>query len=153
MFKKILEYFKGETTLHVDAQGDATDEDLRMAVAIFLLNTAGRDDDYAPEELRAVYSTMQEQFQIDEEEAQRYLEIADEARKDKEKVNEFVRNINARFNEQQRTMVLAMTWRVVLADGKIEDSEKKFFEQVRNRLRLSPEAATKAQRLVNEGKV
>lgn len=150
MFSRVVEFFKGETTLQVDASGDATSDDLRIATGVLLLEMAGSDKDFDPEEVHTVFRTMEREFQIDQDEALRLLEAADKLRNEQGKIDEFVAALNNHFSEEQRILVMSMVWQVVIADGKIDKFEKRFAKQVQNRLKLGDEQAADARRLASE---
>ena len=153
MFDKLKDFFSGAASLQVDASGEATQRDLQIATGVLLLEMAGADDDFAPEEVQAVFRTMEEQFSIKDTDTLDLMEEAQQAREDKGKIDEFVEAINSNFSEQQRQIVLAMVWKVILADEVVEKFEQRFASEVRQRLQLSREQAEEAQALVLEGKV
>lgn len=165
MFKKLKEFFGGDTEdsgsgkkpepvrLEVDKSGNPTDHDLHVATAVLLIEMAGQDQDIAREEAEAVCNLMQQQFGIAENDIPELVEIAITARKSKGKINEFVSVVNDRFSEAQRTVVLGMIWKIVLADGKIEQYERNFANQMQQRLKLSDESAKDARKMAEEGRV
>ncbi len=150
MFEKVMDFFKGEATLDVDSSGDATSEDMQIATGVLLLEMAGSDKDYDPEEVHTVFRTMEREFKIDQDEALRLLELADKLRGQQEKIDRFISTLNDNFSDEQRVLVLSMVWQVVMADGKVDKFEKRFAKQVQTRLKLSEEQAADARRLATE---
>lgn len=164
MFKKLKDFFGGDSDsgaggkkaavrLEYDKTGNPTDNDLHVATAVLLIEMAGQDQDIAREEAEAVCTLMQQQFGISEARIPELVEIAISSRKSKGKINEFVSVVNDRFSEEQRTVVLGMIWKIVLADGKIEQYERNFANQMQQRLKLGDEAAKEARKLAEEGRV
>lgn len=165
MFKKLVDFFKGDSgddsdskkpeviRLEVDKSGRTTDHDLHIATAVLLIEMAGSDQDIAREEAEAVCSLMQEQFGIDENKIPEIVEVAISARKAKGKINEFVSKVNDNFTDKQRQVVLAMIWKIVLADGKIERYEQNFANQMQTRLKLTDEQAKESRKMVEDGRV
>ena len=154
MLEKIVDFFHGKTTLEIDKDGKPSESTLKVATAVLLLEMAGIDDDYAPEEVLACKSVLAKQFNLkDDDEALKILEQADSLRGEKEKIAEFVAALNTHFNVKQRQLILAMVWRVVMADEVVDKYEMRFASQVRNRLQLSKEQAEEAKRLAAEGHV
>lgn len=153
MFKRIQEFFKGTATLDVDATGAPTQRDALTATGVLLLEVAGQDSDYAPEETREVFRTIEAQFGIRKEEAMELLEIADAARNETKKIDEFVKNINTHFSLDQRVRILAMAYRVILADEKLDKEELRYLTQLKFRLQLSDEQLERAKELVESGEV
>ena len=145
MFNKLKDFFEGEATLQVDKGGEPTDADLQMATGIILLEMAGSDEDYAPEEVKTIFRTMEKQFQMSDTEVLDLLENADKLRQNKGKIDDFVTAINENFSTKQKQLVLAMVWKVVMADGQLDKEEQKFATQMRFRLQLSEEEAKEAR--------
>ncbi len=153
MFKKLKDFFRGSSKLVVDRSGQPTNEDLQIATGILLLQMAGADEDYAPEEVAIVYQTIGRAFKLDDETAGRILEIADAARGNSEKVTEYFKSLSQHFTTSQRQQIFAMAWKVIVADGQIAKFEQRYAEQVKARLQLTNEEAEKAKLLVQLGKV
>jgi uncharacterized tellurite resistance protein B-like protein len=157
MFDKLKEFFSGEKTLEasleVDQSGKPSDRDLQVACAVLLVEMARVDNAVAPAEGHAVVRLMSDQFQIGEAEVPKLVETALEARKSKGKIDEFVKCINQRFSSPQKKKLLAMIWKVVLADSAIERDEERMAVQMRFRLQLSEEDAAEARRMAESGEV
>ena len=145
MFGKLKDFFSGKSALVTDAQGQATDRDLQIATGVLLLEMAGKDQDYAPEEVQTIFQVMKTEFSIDEPQVMELLEMADSIRAEKGKIDDFVDAINSGFNEKQRERVLSMIWRVIVADNKIDKFEQRFATQMSNRLKLSAEVAARGK--------
>lgn len=150
MFQKVFEYFKGDQSLDVDTSGNPTSNDIKIATGVLLLEMAGADDDYAPEEIDAVFRTIESAFKITDKQALELLEMADTLRSTTSKIDSFVATINQHFSEEQKVQVLAMIWQVIKADKKVDKFEKRFAEQMKNRLQLSNEQAAQAIKLADQ---
>ena len=153
MFENMKEFFKGETTLVVNKDGEATSRDLEIATGVLLLEMAGADQDYAPEEVRTIFAIMEKQFGISDADTLQILEDADKLRQQEGKFDEFVSAVNEHFDEKQKLIILAMIWKVIIADELIEKYEQRFAADLRQRLQLSREQAEAAKQLALEGKV
>ncbi|MCB0323285.1 MAG: TerB family tellurite resistance protein [Bdellovibrionales bacterium] len=153
MFRRIKEFFEGKATLEVDRTGEPTGKDLQIATAVLLLEMAGADEDYAPEEVKSCFAAFQRQFDVEDDETLRIFESAEQLREEKGKIDEFVQVINERFNDRQKQIIMAMIWRIVIADEVVENYEQRFASQLRTRLQLSREQAEAAKDLALEGAV
>jgi len=155
MLKRVKEYFKGEdSSLQIDNTGQTTEQDLVVAVAVLLLEMAGQDEDYAPEETKTIFRALQEQFNIDQEYALELLEIADSMRENAGgAIDGFIEKVNQHFTARQRQTVLAMIWKIVFADGEVDKFEIKFAHQMKYRLKLSDEQADQAKQFAQTGEV
>ncbi len=150
MFENIRAFFRGEANLQHDQFGTPTERDLQIATGVLLLNMAGSDEDYAPEEVRSIYAAMEEQFGINNNETLQVLEEADKLRQQEGKLDEFVAVVNKHFDDQQRQLILSMIWRVIIADEMIEKYEQRFASELRQRLQLSREQAEMAKQMALE---
>jgi uncharacterized tellurite resistance protein B-like protein len=74
-----------------------------------------------------------------------YVERTIAERSKLQNIDEFVNRINESYNDVQKELLLALIWRIVLADDKVEDKERKLVVQMRYRFKLTEEAATRAQ--------
>lgn len=157
MFGKLKSFFKGETTLEKSLQADKTGQptahDLHVAAAVLLIEMAGSDQGIAAQEAQAVCALMGQEFGLAEETLPELVQTAVSARQQKGKIDEFVKAINANFDDSQRQRLLAMIWKIVLADGKVEKFEQRFAVQMYNRFRLSEEQAQAAREMAEQGKV
>lgn len=153
MLNSISDFLKGKTTLHIDASGNPTSEDILIATSIILLEMAGSDDDYAPEEVQTIFKVMQDQFNIQKGDVYNILNQAKELREESEKIDEFIAVINANFKAPQRQLILAMVWKVVFADGEVEKFEERFANQLQHRLQLTPDEAKRAKEMAKKGEI
>ena len=106
---------------------------------------AGSDEDYAPEEVQACFKIMEEQFGIEDMESLEMMEQAQSLRDQADKLDEYISAIANSFSDKQKKLVLAMVWRVVMADNVIENHEQKFASLLRQRLGVSREDAEAAK--------
>jgi uncharacterized tellurite resistance protein B-like protein len=151
MFGVIKDFFAGskslQETLEVDQTGEPTTLDLQIATAVILIEMASADHEVAEAEAQEVCQLLFQNFGVGEENIPDLIEIAVNARKEKGKIDEFVDVINDKFNEAQKLRILAMVWKMVIADGKVDKYEERFAKQMMNRFRLSPEQAEEAMQM------
>lgn len=157
MFRTLKEFFAGQQPLAVsldkDRSGTPTDHDLHIAAAVLLVEMARSDEDIAPQEGRAVVDAIAAHFNIPEKEIPELVQIAIAARKEQGRIDEFVKCINERFEAAQRQRVLAMLWKVVLADGSVAKHEERLATQMKFRFQLTDEQAAEARRMAEDGTV
>lgn len=152
MFDKFRAIFGG-SVLSKDAKGQPTERDVVIATGVLLLEMAGADEDYAPEETQAIFDIMETNFGLTKEEALEILEAADAVRRDGTKLDEFVKTINESFDGKQKERVFASVWKVVLADGRVDNFEQRFATQLRFRLQLSDEQLERAKQMAETNKI
>lgn len=123
------------------------------AAGVLMLEMAGADDDFDPEEVKTCFRTLERNFGVSDNAALTILEQAETLRADKEKVSEMFEFMNSTLNQDQKAMVLALVWKIVVADQKVEKHEIRLANQIRVRLQLSEEEADEARKLAFEGKI
>lgn len=154
MLGKIKEFFSGEeSAVHVDKGGKATPFDLHVAVVVLLVEMAGSDHEIDPNEAEAICSSVSEQFQMEEDEVPELVQIAISSRNEEGKIDNFVGLINEAFNDSQKQKLLAMVWKVVLADGVVDKFEERFAKQIEKRFRLSEDQGKRAKQMAENQEV
>lgn len=162
MLKKLKALFKNDTagdqknapvSLGTDKSGNPIDEDLIIATTVILVELAGADQDIAPEEAVEICNMIEEQFSVKTDRIPQLVEMAIGLRKKKGKIDEFIQEINEKFDQRQKLVVLAMIWKVVIADGEIDKFEQRFATQMKFRFELSDEEAHTARCMAERGQV
>lgn len=153
MLSRIKEFFLGDASIAIDASGTPSSVDLQTATGILLLEMAAADHEIADDEMEAIFSTLQQQFDIGDDDIKELIQIGSGLRQNRSKVNEFIGLINDNFADDQRRLILAMVWKVVIADGKVDDFEKKLASELMTRLNLSHADAERARKMAEIGDV
>lgn len=122
----------------------------KVAVGAVLLEMSGRDGDYAPEEVKKIFSMMCNAYSMSKEQVHGLLGIADKERV-KKTMEDFISTINNFYDNNQKVRILAMVWAVLFADQEFDRFEEKFAEQMKNRLRLSADEMVQARAMVSSG--
>ncbi len=122
------------------------------ATGVLMLEMAGADNDYDPEEVKICFRTLEKSFGLSDTNALSILEEAENIRADKEKVSEMFEFLNSSLDEDQKAMILSLVWKIVVADQKIDQHEMRLANQIRVRLQLSEEVAEEARKLAFQGK-
>jgi uncharacterized tellurite resistance protein B-like protein len=156
IFDKIKQFFSGEKQQELESlmsmsSGDTVPRELYLAATVLLVDIASGDGAIDSSEGLVVTRTIAEQFDMAMEKIPQLVQDAVAARKSKEgKLDSFLESINQEFTESQRCRLLAMIWKVILADGNIEKGEVRLALQLRNRLRLSEEQGNHARELAEK---
>lgn len=148
MFKNLNDFFSREdTSLQLDKHGRPTAHELHVATIVLMIEMAGSDKNVAPEEAETVCKNIIKEFSIEEERIPELVKIAIESRIEHGKIDQFISSINESFDDQQKVLVMAMIWKVILADGKIDVFERKFAAQLKSRLQLNDQQAEEARKI------
>ncbi|MCB0346397.1 MAG: TerB family tellurite resistance protein [Bdellovibrionales bacterium] len=146
MFERISDFLQGGATLEVNKQGQPTSKDLMVATVALMLNMGHSDSSFGDDEFKSIMSSLNVQFDLSDDEAGHIVDIAEILRKDKAKTGHIMSIIREGFSVEQRELVLSMLWKVVLADGVVEDFEVKYASEVRAQLDLSLESSIRARK-------
>ena len=153
MLERIKEFFMGDTSIAIDKNLKPTDGDLQVATCILLLRMAAADEEIAQEELSTIVADLERQFDLPQDQIDQILEVSESLNWQSERVDEFIQLINSKFEEEQRRLVLAMVWKVVIADGKVDAFEKKFASELAVQLQLDDKQALRAKEMAQKGQV
>ena len=151
MLNAIKEFFKKiggakePSELKINRLGEGIDESLMTAVVAILIEMSSVDQHVDKGESDQLMSLLDRHFGLPNELTIQYVERAIVERSNLKNIDEFVNRINEAYNDVQKELLLALVWRIVLADDKVEDKERKLVVQMRYRFKLSEEAATRAQ--------
>ena len=157
MFKKLKDFFKTEkqadVSIGVDREGAAAGDELVLATIVMMVEMAAADRDIAREEAEAVCGLIGSQFAIDDAKIPHLVEYAISSRRERGRIDDFVNTINQHFSRPQKQKVLAMIWKVIIADGKIDKFEQRFATQIKFRFQLSDDEADEARTMAEEGRI
>lgn len=157
MLKKLKDFFKTEkqtdVSIGVDRDGAVVGDELVLATIVMMVEMAAADREIAREEAEAVCSLIGTQFAVDDAKIPSLVEYAISSRRESGRIDEFVNTINQHFSRPQRQKVLAMIWKVIIADGRIDKFEQRFATQIKFRFQLSDDEADEARNMAEDGRV
>lgn len=152
MFNNIKDFLAG-ASLSVDLEGKPTQRDLQLSVIVLLLSIAHSDSNVSPDEINAITGTAFKELGLSDHEAGDLLEVSDFLLKEKTKLDEFIKNINEGFDLDQKQLLMAMVWKILIADGKAEKHEAALATSLRNSLGLSMEQNIRARKIAEVDKL
>lgn len=147
MLENVKDFFMANADLTIDSKGQPSDRDLVVSTLVLLSTIAHADNEFEQQELASIATSLFTEFEISQNEAGDLLEIAEFLRKDGSKIEKFIEIINDNFDADQKLMILAMVWRVIISDGQAEKFETAMASQIRSKLGLSLEEAMRAREL------
>lgn len=151
MFHEIRGFFHGIGTLAVDDQGTPTSEDLQLAAAVLLIETARLNKEETQQEDEVILKALEANFGIPLDKARSLMETASSAARDGNHLPRFLEIIHSRFDDEQKQIVLATVWRVIAADGIVDKYEAALAAGVRTSLGLTLEQSIRSRRLAESG--
>ena len=150
MFANLHQFLSGKANLAVDGGQQPCSRELQVAVAALLLEMAKSDADFSAEELNRIVTIMFTEMETAEQETAQIIEMLEFMKRDGGRLERFIQAINDNFSSEQRQMVLALIWRMVNADGRIQSFETTLAVDLRKRLGLTLEQAVFARQMAEK---
>jgi uncharacterized tellurite resistance protein B-like protein len=145
MFKDLDEMLKEQAPLHLERE----QRSLQVAVVAFLVEACMSNQQFRDEELQKAVDLTTTEFGLANGEAGHLLEIVRVLRVEEDKATKLLGLVRDRLSEDQRIRLLSMVWKIVLADGIVDQLESEFAAKFRKELGLSMEQAVLAQQLAS----
>ncbi|MCO6430745.1 MAG: TerB family tellurite resistance protein [Deltaproteobacteria bacterium] len=146
MFENLKDLLS-HSTLTVDASGQPTSRDLRISVVVLLLSLANADGNLSSPEVGALCTSTFRKMGLEEHETGELMEVADFLVRDSAKLDSFLAALRDGFNSNQKQLLLALLWRIIMADQKVEKLEGIMAAEIRTKLGLSLEQGVRARKL------
>jgi uncharacterized tellurite resistance protein B-like protein len=112
-------------------------ERVQVATCVLLLEMAHADDEFQEMEELLIRDLVQRKFELSAECAAELIEFAQEQRKESLDLHQFARQINADFTIEEKEEVMEAIWRIVYADGVLDQHEDYLVRKIASLLRLS----------------
>ena len=146
LLDKAREFLQKRRPLGEDRTGAKTDLELQAATTILLIEAAYGDTEYIWREHRTIIKGLEREFGLGKREILELLGRANEIRPPVVKLADVTDVIRDRFTSEQRKEVLRLVWRVIEADGSVEEWEEAFADHIGEAVGLSGEDARECRR-------
>jgi uncharacterized tellurite resistance protein B-like protein len=141
----LSEFLQKRHALARDRSGQQSDLELQAATAILLIEAAYGDAEYVWREHRTILKGLEREFGLGKREVLELLGRANEIRPPVVKLADVTDVICDRFTKQQREEVVRLVWRVIGADGSVDEWEGVFGDHVAKVLGLTSDEARAAR--------
>lgn len=153
MFERLKALFEGRHPLAKDAQGGVSDDEMRVATAVLLLEAGYGDQELLPKEAKTIIRSLEREFGLSADEAREIAGRAEAIRPPAVTLKDLTDVLRAGFSHEQRRRILALIWKVVEADHEETEWEESFFAFVKERLALTDQDSEIAQQMSRRGEV
>lgn len=109
---------------------------IRVATCALLVEVAGADDEFSPQECEHILRVIEERFDLTSEEAEELLQVAQDSRDDSHDLWRFTSQINACCTPAEKQSIIEEIWRVVLMDGVLTGHEDHLVHKLARLLNL-----------------
>jgi uncharacterized tellurite resistance protein B-like protein len=122
MFEAVRRFIAGVTA---DSAGEkpVADDELHLAAAALLYHVIAADGVVSEGERRAVKNALSQQYALDQAAADELVGKARDADLEAVDFYRFTRTLKARLDDEGRKKVVALMWRMVFADGQMDEFE------------------------------
>ena len=138
MLESIKSFFKSSMSPSPEAAKPGSAPDIRLAACALLLELAQADDEFTDDERQHVESAIQHQYGLGQAEAEKLLELAQEARDEAIDLWQFTNLIAENYSLGQKMVLAEIMWGLVYADGDLAPKEDYLMRKICNLLRLEP---------------
>ena len=146
LLDRVKEFLQRRNPLAHDRTGAETDLELQAATTILLIEAAYGDTEYLWGEHRAIVNGLEREFGLGRKETLELLGRANEIRPPVVKLADVTDVIRDRFSREQRIEVLKLVWRVIEADGAVEEWEEAFADHIARAVGLTGDDARASRR-------
>lgn len=122
MFAKLANFLKAPET-----KGPP---DLKVAVAVLLLEAAHRDDTFSDEERIAIARLLREKFDLGKEEAAQLMAATEAHMREMVQLHPYTHAIFEQMEPQERVGFIEMLWEVAYADGVLDPEEDAMIRKI-----------------------
>ena len=136
MYKKYRDLNSARTFLEIDAQGQPSSQRLKICVVTLLWEMANADHKISKLEFAKMISLIDSEFHILDGQAADMIQVANYLERERNKLDEFIGEINQAFDPEQRQHLFDMIIEVAKADGIFSIEEKDLAAKLREKLNL-----------------
>ncbi len=150
MFKGLKKLFSASDPLAGEVAMDSQ-ERLKVATCVFLLEIARADDEFCEEERTRIVESLCKQFSLSPEDAQELIDLATEKRSESHDLWSFSSEINQACSHEEKLEIIEEVWRVVFSDGSMDGHERYLAHQMAKLMNLRDDQLIEAKvKVLNE---
>jgi uncharacterized tellurite resistance protein B-like protein len=145
MLDRLKKMFGADAT-GADSPGHHSVDDLHLAAAVLLVETARMDEAIGEDERNMIVEMVRSRFELSDEAVESVVELADQVAHDAVELSRFTNRIRDDFDHEERIEMIEMLWRVVYADGVVHDHEANLLRRVAGLLYVSDRESGEARK-------
>jgi uncharacterized tellurite resistance protein B-like protein len=153
MLQSIKNFFSSSMSPVPQSAGDDSKKDIRLAACALLLELAQADDEFTEDEQQHLESAIRRQYGLDAAQAEKLIELAQEAREEAVDLWQFTNLIAENYSLGQKMVLAEIMWGLVYSDGELGDKEEYLMRKICNLLRLEPGYLAEARKRAEDSDV
>ncbi len=150
MLDAIKRFFSSSMSPKPEADSTEAKKDIRLAACALLLELANADEEFTDDERQHLESAVRRQFGLGAAEAEKLLELAQEARAQAVDLWQFTNLIAENYSTGQKMVLAEIMWGLVYSDGELASKEDYLMRKICNLLRLEPGYLAEARQRFTE---
>ena len=151
MLNAIKSFFNSSMSPAPELEGTEAAKDIRLAACALLLELANADDEFTDDERQHLESAVRRQFGLGQAEAEKLLELAQQAREEAVDLWQFTKLIAENYSTGQKMVLAEIMWGLVYSDGDLASKEDYLMRKICNLLRLEPGYLAEARQRYDRG--
>ncbi len=110
---------------------------LQIAASVLMIEISRSDAHVSESEEKTILRALQDTFDLDAEESENLMALANEKTDEAISFHEFTREVNDQFSPQEKVELIKLLWDVALADGTIDKYEDFYIRKITDLLYVS----------------
>jgi len=151
MLESIRSFFRSSMSPAPDTAEAGAKKDIRLAACALLLELAHADEEFSQDERQHLESAVRRQFGLDAADAEKLLDLAQEARAEAVDLWQFTKLVADNYSLGQKMVLAEIMWGLVYSDGDLAGKEDYLMRKICNLLRLEPAYLAEARKRVARG--
>lgn len=142
--------FETKTEERSSQTNEVKEQDIRIATCALFLEMVNIDGEFSDAERESIMSILKEEYDLSEEHALELSETANKELQGSIDLWRFTNLINENYSEEEKIRVVELLWKLLYADGKVDEHEDYLVRKLASLLRLSHKKLIEAKLRVLE---
>lgn len=134
MLSRIVELFAGKP--QTDSR-ESQVERVRIATCVLVLEAAGADNEFSPQECAHIVELLQQRFELTQEDAEELIQTAVDRRAESHDLWKFTNVINQSCGLEEKLTILEEVWRIIYSDDILDGHEDYFAHKLARLLNVT----------------
>jgi uncharacterized tellurite resistance protein B-like protein len=131
MFDNLKTFFDKKTDLT-----EISFDSEKIAVVALLISTAKYDGNFDESERLEIHNLIKNYFSLSSESTDDLFKAAEKIENEANDLQQFTRSLNKLLNEEEKLKIIEMIWKIVMADGIIDNYEENLVRRLSGLLYL-----------------
>jgi uncharacterized tellurite resistance protein B-like protein len=124
LFQQLMNFLKGSDP------AEQRTGDLRLAVAVLLVEAAHRDEQFGPEERAVIERLLTEKFALSKDECDQLISSGEATTARMVQLHPYTHAVFEQMDPEQRIQLVEMLWEVAYADGVLDPEEDALIRKI-----------------------